>query len=246
MKRKVSRLLLWVLGGLFSISSHASVVADVQDKTPECLKKVDWEKDAFRIANIPKEIHINATAFDALVACAYAPINFREGSVAGATVVLSDGIGFAPSIPDLKAKYPSLAKLIDEAGGAKDDEGTDGYSPSDGDDRSDEAGFRGSTSQSSSSADSISKYDLLIGNNSEQQPTAFYHARYFVGVALQKPVAKIVRGDVSYVRSPEYPGFCDSLKGNAERYEWCTGTRKPGSQSEQLRACKDQYCDERL
>jgi hypothetical protein len=90
--------------------------------------------------------------------------------------------------------------------------------------------------------------DLVIGDATEKSATAFVRANYYEGVALQTPIATIISGGISYVRSPEYPGFCDDLKKstNAADYQWCTGAISTHEQDPRLFACTDQYCTSRL
>lgn len=64
-----------------------------------------------------------------------------------------------------------------------------------------------------------------------------------VAPAMAGPTGRIVHLGRTYVRSPQYPGACDKIKGDRVRYEWCTGARGPSTHDPKLIGCTNEYCD---
>jgi hypothetical protein len=115
MKKHGSQVVLFFLCVFFSLSSVADISTSV-DSTPECLKKVNWEKDASTPADDRKvhgeffeegteRVYVASKTFDKLSGCAYE--NFRDGI--DGDVPMSEDV-------DLDFKfhtYSSLAKFRD-------------------------------------------------------------------------------------------------------------------------------------
>lgn len=208
MKMNGCRYVFLAVCALFSMPSLAGVVTGVVDKTPECLKQIDWRKDAFRNADEPKVVYISSQRFDAFAQCATEGIDFRTAvSMRGPNEPKDKAYESALlKIGELKKEYPSLARPVGI------------YIRMKG-------------------------HDLVIGSDTEEQPTLFKRANYQDGTVLMTPVAKITHGGIVYLRSPEYPGVCDDQQSNVVAYEWCTGARGPATQDPQLVACNDASCD---
>jgi hypothetical protein len=64
-----------------------------------------------------------------------------------------------------------------------------------------------------------------------------------VTAATAVPAGRIIHRGFTYVRSPQYPGACDGLKGDDIRYAWCTGARGPATHDPKLIGCMNEYCD---
>jgi hypothetical protein len=92
----------------------AGVVTGVVDKTPECLKQIDWRQDAFRNADESKVVYIASQRFDALAKCASEGVDFSTAvSMRGPNEPKSDAYESAlATVVALKKKYPSLVRPV--------------------------------------------------------------------------------------------------------------------------------------
>jgi hypothetical protein len=84
------KIALFFLCGAFSLSSVAAISLGA-DKTPECLKKVNWERDAFTPVDSRKvegeffeegneRVYVASKAFDDLAECAYRDFRSVNGT----------------------------------------------------------------------------------------------------------------------------------------------------------------------
>lgn len=192
------KMALFFLCGVFSFSSIAAISTGA-DKTPECLKRVNWERNAFTPVDGRKvegaffeegteRVYVTAMAFDALASCAYADFSGVEDDLPLSVRFELDHVF------NTVLAYSEFKHLNESV-------------------------------------------DLLLGEGSADKSTVFVHAG-----SRGTPISEIVHGGISYIRSPNFPGKCDNLKGNAENYEWCTGAREPGPQDPRLTACRNQFC----
>lgn len=114
MNMKGCRYSFLAVCALFSMPSVAGVVTGVVDKTPGCLKQVDWRKDAFRNADDSKVVYITSQRFDEFAKCASEGVDFSAAvRMRGPNEPKDDAYESAlAKIDALRAKYPSLKRPV--------------------------------------------------------------------------------------------------------------------------------------